>query len=283
MKTILIVIAGMGDLPDPITKRDTPLVSASIPSLDLLAQRGDLYVISTIQSGEDISHKNAFLSLMGYDLQRGEPEIEELMEFGLAGNQPLTVFQSLRPFVIPGFSGHGVAITPSAWARGVAKCAFLKPLDIYSPGSSEADIVATMAELACRAIIEHEFVLLYVDSPLKASLRGDFDTKVSALETIDRFLINPIADFVWKSELYINLAVTTDLVTPWHRKRPTMMNVPAVFYFNNHDREGDPDDVFTEVNAMLNRHLSDSPSDFMRFLCNFNIKEEDENIDELPF
>ena len=280
MKTILIVVAGMGDLPDPLTLRDTPLASASIPSFDMLAQRGDFSVVPSIDDKYEISHKNAFLSLMGYDLQRGEPALQELMEFGLAGNEKLESYPTLRPFIIPGFSGHGACVTPSAWVRGVAKCALLKPVDIYSPGSSDIELLEAMAELACQNIIENEFVLVYIDAPLKASLRGDFDAKVAALEAIDRHLVNPIADFVWKSELFINLAITTDLITPWHRRQPTLMSVPVILYFNNHDREGDPKVAFTEVNAMLNSRWLKHPSDLIRYLCNFNVNEEDS--DELP-
>ena len=166
MKTILIVIAGLADFPDPITLKDTPLISAQIPSLDLLARRGELTAIPTINPNHEISHKNALLSIMGYDLQRGEPSLQELMEYGLDTKGLISDYQSLRPFVIPGFSGHGVCVTPSAWVRGVAKCALLKPVDLYAPGAGEAPLLETMAEIACQNIIDNEFVFVYMDSPL---------------------------------------------------------------------------------------------------------------------
>lgn len=274
MKTILIVVAGMADLPDPVTLRETPLVTAHIPSFDLLAQRGDLLAFPSVGWDEEISHKNALMSILGYDLQRGNPSVEQLMEYGLNRTSEITDYPSLRPFIIPGFSGHGVCITTSAWVRGVAKCALLEPADIYSPGSSQAEILETMASMTVNSIQKSEFVLVYVDSPLKASLRGDYDAKVKALEAIDRHLVNPVADFVWKSELMIQLAVTTDLVTPWHRRRPSKISVPAIIYFNNFDREGDPQIHFTEVNAMLNQRLFQDPSDLIRYLSNFNVVEE---------
>ena len=275
MKTILIIIAGMADLPDPVTLRETPLVVGNIPSLDMLARRGEMTVFPSILDRQDISHKNALLSILGYDLDRGEPKSEELMEFGLDHTGSVTQYPSLRPFIIPGFSGHGVCVTTSAWVRGVAKCALLKSLDIYSPGSSDAEILETMAALVTDAIRDKEFVLVYVDSPLKASLKGKFDTKVKALEIIDRHLITPIADYVWKSDLFINLAVTTDLVTPWHRRRPSKMSVPVILYFNNHDWEGDPQQSFTEVEAMLSQRNLHVPSDLMRYLTAFSISEEE--------
>lgn len=280
MKTILIVLAGIADLPDAMTMRDTPLSTAAIPSLHLLAQRGELSVARNLDDNDSFTYPNALLSLLGYDLQRGEPLIEELREFGLANNVPITEFGSLRPFIIPGFSGHGVCLTTSAWARGAAKCAMIPPLDIYSPGSSDAEILETIAEMAQKAIVDNEFVLIYVDSALKASLKGDYDAKVAALESIDRHLINPIADFVWKSDLLIHLAVATDIATSWNRRRPVNISVPVLTYFNNHDREGNPEETFTEVNAMLHEHLFEQPKDLIRYLIYFSYSEEDL---ELPF
>lgn len=279
MKTILIIIAGMGDLPDPKTLKETPLVVAHTPALDTLARRGDMTSFSSIVKSYPISHKNSLLSILGYDISRGEPDVEELMEFGLDNSSELTQFSSLRPFIIPGFSGHGVCVTTSAWVRGVAKCALLKPLDIYSPGSSDAEILETIAKLTIEAVPGNEFVFVYVDSPLKASLRGDYEAKVKALEIIDRHLIAPIADYVWKSELLLNLAITTDLITPWHRRRPTDIAIPLITYFNNNDREGDPEMGFTEVQAMLEERIYTSPNGLIRYLYNYYIDEES----DLPF
>lgn len=285
MKTIMIVIAGMADLPDPLTLKDTPLVVAEIPALDTLARRGEITAFPSFTPSHEISHKNALLSILGYDLDRGEPQLEELMEFGLDNSIPMTQYESLRPFIIPGFSGHGVCVTTSAWVRGVAKCAFLRPLDIYSPGSSDSEILDAMAAVATSALIDNEFVLVYVDSPLRASLKGNYDSKVEALETIDRHLITPLADFVWKSDLFINLAVTTDLVTPWHRRRPTQISIPVILYFNNHDWDGDPEQNFTEVEAMLMERNLTAPSDLIRYLYNFSIDEEEGTSpkSDLPF
>lgn len=278
MKTILIIIAGMGDIPDPLTLRETPLVTANIPSLDTLARRGELTCMPTVRDIHEVSHKNALLSVLGYDLDRGEPSLEELMEYGLDNSARLTDFPSLRPFVIPGFSGHGVCVTTSAWVRGVGKTAFLRPMDIYSPGSSDTEILTALAEVTTGAIPQNEFVLVYVDSPLKASLRGNYDSKVAALEAIDSHLIAPVADYVWKSDLMINLAITTDLVTPWHRRNPTKMRVPAIVYFNNHDWEGMPEQSFTEVNSLLMEREFPTPSDLIRYLSSFYVEEEDESI-----
>lgn len=276
MKTILIVIAGMADLPDPLTLRETPLVSADIPALDTLARRGEFSSFITISEKHGVSHKNALLSILGYDLDRGEPSTEELMEFGLEPESSLTDFPTLRPFIIPGFSGHGVCVTNSAWVRGVAKCGLLRVKDIYSPGLSDPDVYDAIVKQAVEAVGHNEFVLVYVDSPLKASLRGNYNAKIEALENIDRHLISPIADFVWKSDFLINLAITSDLVTPWHRRRPSLVSVPVVVYFNNHDQEGNPEQNFTEVESMLMNRPFESPCALIRYLCSFSVAGDEE-------
>lgn len=277
MKTILIIVAGMADLPDPRSLKDTPLLSGHIPSLDLLAQRGLLTAFSPVENGTPLDHKNALLSIIGFDLKRSNPDIKELMSFGLDNNASISDYSTLQPYVLPVFSGHGVCVTPSAWVRGAAKCGFIRPLDIYSPGSSEIDILDVMSSLVTREIEKEEFVLVYIDTPLKASLRGDYDEKVRAIELIDRHLIAPIADYVWKSELLIQMAVTTDVVTPWHRQRPSDVSVPAVIYFNNQDWEGDPNQGFNEVQAMLMHRTFHHPSDLILYLSNFYAPQDSEN------
>lgn len=267
----------MADLPDPLTLRETPMSVARIPSLDILSQRGWNSVLPTLSSEDKVSHKNALLSLLGYDLERGEPDIEELREYGLDGSASISDFPSLHPFVIPGFSGHGVCVTTSAWVRGVGKCALLKPLDIYSPGSSQEDVLEVLARLTIEAVKEQEFVLVYLDSPLKASLNGNYEGKVEALETIDQYLINPIADFVWKSDYMINLAITSDLTTPWHTQRPSLISVPYVIYFNNNDREGDSGHSFNEVESMLGQRFFENPGDLIKYLYSFSVTEEEYN------
>lgn len=282
MKTILIVVAGMSDLPDPLTGHDTPLTEAHIPALDILSQRGSLTSFFTLPESFTVSHSNALLSLLGYDLERGEPDVRELMEFGLDNSKPLTSFDTLRPFIIPGFSGHGVCVTASAWVRGVAKCAMLRPLDIYSPGSSDSEILDAIAALANQSITKEEFVFVYVDSPLRSSLKGDVEGKIHALELIDRHLISPMADFVWKSDLLINMAITTDLVTPWHRRRPAVLPVPVTLYFNNWDNISDEDNTFTEVCSMLTQREFLHPSDLIRYLISFS-PDPDSGLDDKPF
>lgn len=286
MKTILIVIAGMADFPDALTRRETPLATAAIPSLHKLAQRGKFSAFKTIQQGISLSHKNALLSILGYELAQSEPSIQELMEFGLDNSKKISDFSTLRNFVIPSFSGHGVCITTSAWVRGVAKSAFLRPLDIYSPGSSDSEVLETIAALTTKEISQNnEFVLVYVDTPLKASLKGDYRAKVKSLEAIDRHLITPVADFVWKSDLLINMVVTTDLATSWRTRNPSDVRVPVMSYFNALDDFEDFNDSnlsFTEVEAMLTREFLSGPSDLIRSLYNFGY-ESGGNIEDLPF
>ncbi|MCH5238729.1 MAG: hypothetical protein J1F38_00740 [Muribaculaceae bacterium] len=275
MKTILIVIAGAADTVDPRTGKETPLMVSHIPSLDLLSQRGVFTSLPPMNESVSLNHINALLSLLGYDLQKGEPDVATLMELGLDNSMSFSGLTSVRPFVIPGFSAHGVCVTPSAWVRGASKLALLKPLDIFTPGSSDAEILGAMAGLTTENIMKEEFVFVYVDSPLKATLKGDYDGKVKALELIDRHLVGPVADFIWKSELMINMAVTTDLVTTWHHRRPLPMELPLALYFNNHDWEGDSDNSFTEINCRLMSGFLKEPSDLMRYLINFNVSEEE--------
>lgn len=276
MKTILIVISGIADKPAPYFSLDTPLATAKIPSLDLLAGRGDFSVFSSLDKKYELSYKNALLSLLGYDLAKGEPSLEELLEYGLDPKASINDFSTLRPFVLPGFSGHGVCLTPSAWVRGAAKCALLEPVDIYVPGAGDSDLLETIANLATTEILSKEFVFIYIDAPLRAAFNGDFHKKMEALEAIDKYLITPVADFVWKSDLMIHMAVTTDLQSSWLKRGPEEAKVPVLFYYNNHDWEGFPNVRFTEEEAREMDEFLYSPGQFMRYLCNFHDSKDDD-------
>lgn len=284
MKTILLVIAGISDTPEPLTNKPTPLYVASKPSLDILARRGELICFNVLPDPKYISNVNSLLALMGYDLQHGEPSVREMMEYGLDHSATINLFPTLRPYVIPGFSGHGVCITTSAWVRGLAKCALLRPLDLYSPGSSDSEILSTMAQCVTDAVEKEEFVFVYVDSPLKASLRGNYEEKVKAIEIIDRHLVTPIADYVWKSELLINFAVASDIVTPWHTAAPGLEFPPAVIYYNNEEKVDDGYKDFYEIDDIVADQIWHHPSDLIKYLCNFNGRNEEEDYEaDLPF
>ena len=280
MKTILIIIGGMADIPDLSSGGKTPLGEASVPSLDIIGSKGKCGSFNTVPDNYPINVKNALFSLLGYDLSKGIPEDIDLMEFGMDANAFRDPASSLKYFVIPGFSGHGVILTTSTLVRGIGRCAFLNPVDIYVPGATDSEILDAIAKKCIQSIHDNEFVLIYVDNPLRYSITGDPLEKKRSLEIIDYHLITPIADFVWKSNMFINLAVTSDVVASWRDCKLIRGKVPAAVYFN--DREVQSGVKFSETDCQTGDLEVKEPADLIRFLISSSPFNEDSD-DPLPF
>lgn len=262
MKTILVIIGGMADLPDRALDGKTPLMVADIPSLNVLAGDGSLGII-TPGEGLVTSTADAVLSMLGYDLRKGRATDYEYRQFGLeVSGIPLT--PSLSPIVIPTFSGHGTVISPSPLVRGILKSAFMYPIDLYAPGNSETDLLEAMAAQTISAAAQSQLVTVFVDGPEQASRQGDPDGKIESLEMIDAHLITPVADFVWRSDEMMNLVVTTDHIFSWRHKMPVEGQVPVLIYFNDEPLLKKRN--FNEVTASEGELNLVNPADLMRLL-----------------
>jgi len=78
MKGILIVIDGMGDLPNKLLNGKTPLEAANTPNMDFLATRGKMGFMYTVKPGFIPESDEAIVSMFGNDLissTRGQLEV----------------------------------------------------------------------------------------------------------------------------------------------------------------------------------------------------------------
>lgn len=259
----------MADKPSPRLDGRTPLQEAHTPSLDALAKCGCCGPICNVPEGMQPSTLNSVLALLGFDFQRGVPSADSLKALG-DGEDFLQ--DDLRYFVMPKFSGHGVVVSDDSMVRGIGMMALLRPL--YPVGEtvscSEEHPCGTLhdkARLAIKAIEMFDFVLIYVNEPQLASLRGDVEGKISSIEDIDRDLITPVADYVWNAKLQMNLVVAADHLASWQMKADVDGEVPAVVYFNDDlPYETDTFDEKSVEEGPLNAPL---PGDLMRLLVTF--------------
>lgn len=273
MKTILIIIGGIAEIPPLSPMERTALKAANTPSLDLLAEGGALGCMKTGFGKKQFNDATALLSIFGYDERRGIPSHDLLREFGL-DNSIDSSYTEINYMVIPGFSGHGSVITTSPIARAVGKMAFLSPVDIYSPGGIESEMLEEMARQAVVRIKNEEFVFVYVNTPHSASIKGDYEGKKRAIEMIDRHLITPVADYVWRTDEFMNLAVTSDHISSCVNRNIENGMVPAVVYFNDHTEYKARG--FDEQSAMNGELELKDPSDLMKFLNTFSPKFDEE-------
>ncbi len=68
MKGILIILDGIGDIPNKILDNKTPLEAAATPNLDFLAARGELGILFPVKPGFVPESDEAIVSIFGNDL-----------------------------------------------------------------------------------------------------------------------------------------------------------------------------------------------------------------------
>lgn len=250
MKTILIIISGLADLPDTMLGGKTPLMSASTPALDALARCGCCGTLSVCPEEVEPTRNNAILALLGYDFGKGIPTAD-----------------TLRHYVIPKFSGHGVMISSHPEVRRIGEAAFLKPLDPNGPRPEGISLMGRMSQLAIEAVMKNEFVVLHVESAAAMSRKHDPMGKQRAIERIDSEIIRPIADYVWGAREQMNMVVVSDNIYPWRLGSPVAGEVPAVVYFNDDLPYDTPRfDEMTLEDGPLNAPL---PGDLIKLLISF--------------
>jgi 2,3-bisphosphoglycerate-independent phosphoglycerate mutase len=83
MKGILVIIDGMGDLPNRILGGKTPLEIANTPNLDFLATRGELGRMDTVKPGFIPGSDEAIVSIFGNDLMDNSRGVFEALGSGI--------------------------------------------------------------------------------------------------------------------------------------------------------------------------------------------------------
>lgn len=276
MKTILVIISGLADLPETSLGGKTPLMLANSPALDALAKCGCSGTMKVCPEGVSLTRANALLSLLGYDFAKGEPDSDALERFGKSDSVSPEDY-NLRCFVVPRFSGRGVIISSHAEVRGIGKLAMLKAIDPGEIKSEGMTALQNMASLALSAIETEEFVVIHVESAAAMSRKHDPDGKRRAIEQIDSDVVCPIADYVWNAREQMNMVVVSDTVYPWRKGYPVEGEVPAVVYFNDdlpYDTPRFDEGVLEE--GPLNVPL---PGDLIKLLISFEPVFEDDGLD----
>lgn len=83
MKGILVIIDGLGDLPNKLLGNKTPLEAAETPNLDFLCARGELGIMYPVKPGFVPESDESLLSIFGNDLVFGSRGYLEALGAGL--------------------------------------------------------------------------------------------------------------------------------------------------------------------------------------------------------
>ena len=266
MKTVLIIVGGMADLPEDELNGQTPLMLAHTPSMDHLAQAGFTFSLPMRGYEKSVTTRSSVFQLLGYDMLKGLPTESELMEFGLEHSPEIEKIKN--PYIIlPEFSGHGEVLTTSPLVRGIGKLALLSAVDLYALGVKEENLMHQIARITVNRLPDQEFIMIYVDGPEKASMKGSWKEKIKSIEMIDRELVTPIADFAWHSDEIITIGVVSDHVSSWKWKRNFAGPTPGTIYVNDMDEK--EDNIFDELAVQIQGYNANSSYEFIKMLIHF--------------
>jgi 2,3-bisphosphoglycerate-independent phosphoglycerate mutase len=145
----------------------------------------------------------------------------------------------------PWSPGRAVALTPMSVARGAAGAVVagtlaaqgmgrLAGLSVVQVPGATGDLdtdYAAKARAALSVLRELPFVLVHVEAPLVASLAGDIEAKVDAVQRIDERLLGTLLDAIGKHGDF-RILLTTDTVVPCAERRPVEGAVPYLISGN---------------------------------------------------
>lgn len=258
----MIVAGGMADVPG---LEPTPMMQADIPSMSQLAGDGYFTTYRPVEEDFETTPESALLSLMGYDLHKGIPKIEELASIGVGRGPLYPEDGNINPIIIPSFSGHGTLISPSPAALGIGLISQLNAMPIIL--TNHKQMAKEMVDAALTRIKQDEFVMIYVHWPAEAALRGDEEGKKAAIELIDHDIIGPLADYTWNAREIMNLAVTSGFATSWDQQRVIPDEVPVIVYFNDSNNQTAIPISFNELDALRGTFSLPKPQSLMRYLA----------------
>lgn len=123
----------------------------------------------------------------------------------------------------------GAVISPSVAWRGLALLAGLQAPELPgATGRIDTDY-AGKAKAALAALEQRDFVLVHVGGPGAASVQGDADKKVDALQRADERLLAPLLAGI-KALDDFRLMVVPDVALPIEERAPARDPVPFVLY-----------------------------------------------------
>ncbi len=123
----------------------------------------------------------------------------------------------------------GAVVSPSAYWRGLARLAGLQAPDLPgATGRIETDYAGKVRE-AIAALQVGDFALVHLGGPGAASVQGDAEKKVDALERIDERALAPLLRGVKPLDDF-RLMVVPDIAIPVEERVPVRDPVPFVLY-----------------------------------------------------
>ena len=182
MKYVILLCDGMSDEVLETLDGKTPLGAAKTSHMDTLARMSEIGMVHTIPKGLSPDCDTANLSLLGYDASKDVALLNKDFEGGIDDFYTKT-------------GKKGAVITKDENLKNLASNINMKTIDIDSNESGSTNY-SGKKDAVVSAIFEEDVdvVLVHVKSPYEASVAGDTEKKIKAIENIDAYIIGPLVE-----------------------------------------------------------------------------------------
>lgn len=164
------------------------------------------------------------------------------------------------------FNIKGALISGVDLLKGIAVTIGLEVIDVPGATGYLDTNYEGKADYAMKALERNDFVCIHVEAPDEAGHEGMLDSKIEAIENIDRRILARILDGMNGKEFTIG--ILPDHPTPVSIKTHTSDPVPFAIYSTR--KEGDTVDKFTENSAKKGTYGLRNGTEFMNLLLDRN-------------
>ncbi len=158
----------------------------------------------------------------------------------------------------------GAVLSAMEYAKGVARIAGLTVLDMDGGREDEPEVLyGRYARRFSEVVAEKDFICIHLDACDSASIDGDYKAKISALESIDFFVLSKVRDYL-DSDKDVRIVVTPSHAVPWKMQKYTRDYVPFVVAGKN--IMADDYEKFSETASKASALKISKGPDFVKFI-----------------
>lgn len=141
--------------------------------------------------------------------------------------------------------------------KGIGICANMESVDVEGATGNVHTNYDGKASAAIDAFSRgKELVFIHVEAPDECGHRAEIENKVLSIELIDQKILQPVYQYLEKTNLPFRIMILPDHPTPIERRTHTMDPVPFMIYDSEHEENGVA--CFTEKTAAnVSRYLPD--------------------------
>jgi 2,3-bisphosphoglycerate-independent phosphoglycerate mutase len=157
----------------------------------------------------------------------------------------------------------GAVLSEMEYAKGIARLAGMTALDMDGTDEEPEVRYGRYAKRFSEVAQERDFVCLHFAACDEASMAGDYKAKISALESIDFFVLSKVKEYL-EAQKDVRVIVTPSHSVPWKMRKHTRDSVPFVAAGKN--MMADDYERFSETASKTSSLKISKGTEFLKFL-----------------